>query len=131
MIIHEIIPMTPVSKGRARITKRGFAYTPKKTRDAEDEIRTYLLPASLNINTIWSGVPLKLEVVFYVPQPKSKPKKRDYPITRSDLDNYLKLLLDSITGCLIHDDSVIVTINAKKRYSDTPCIDFTLQEETE
>lgn len=40
-MIEFVISMRPVAKGRPRVTRRGFAYTPKKTADAEKIVALY------------------------------------------------------------------------------------------
>jgi Holliday junction resolvase RusA-like endonuclease len=105
--------VTPKPKGRPRFTRKGFAYTPKETRDYENLL-------SEAISKFFSSAPiedrpLKLELVFYIQKPKSA--KRDYPQTRPDLDNLMKAVMDAMNGIVYKDDSLICDISASKRYS--------------
>ena len=60
---------------------------------------------------------LALEVVFYLPKPKTV--KRDTPTVPPDLDKLLRSL-DSLTGIIWEDDALVCKITAFKRYaSDT------------
>lgn len=100
----------PVSKGRPRFTKSGHAFTPKKTREAEKELRQLLTPFS---NPALGA--LQLSITFAVTRPK-KPSK-NYP-SRADLDNYMKLFKDAANGILWEDDSQVVRYkNSEKIYA--------------
>ena len=116
------IPMTPVAKGRPRLTARGgfaYAYTPQKTRDAEEHLRWQLI-------RVWRHPPLggaiSLQVTFYMPIPKSIGMKKKIALLngphlkRPDADNFLKQLMDSGNGLLWVDDSQIWDIQIKKLY---------------
>lgn len=112
----------PVAKGRPRFTKRGFAYTPKKTREAQDNFLAQAVKHK-------PKKPLKgaLRVIMkcYKPKPKSKPKKVKYWITRPDLDNFVKIL-DSLNGVFWIDDSQIIKIEASKEYGEPARTEITI-----
>ena len=59
--------------------------------------------------------PLVVSICFVLPDLASG--KRAMPITRPDLDNLLKGLLDCGNGILWHDDAQIVDLIAVKRYA--------------
>ncbi len=67
-----------------------------------------------------------MHIFFYMPIPKSFSKKKQanlkgkYCITRPDIDNLIKYLLDVLTGIAFHGDQQVVTIMAEKQYSDEP-----------
>jgi len=106
--------VTPVPKGRPRATVRNghaILYTPKETREAEAIIRQ-LVTVSEKFE---ADIPLSLKAVFYVPKPNVK---REYPTVKPDLDNYVKLLIDSLQGILFPDDKQIVDIQCSKRYGE-------------
>ena len=72
--------------------------------------------------------PLFVCVEAYVPIPKTlqtKPKLAAIeagairPVTRPDLDNYIKVL-DGLNGIVWRDDSQIVRLNSVKAYSERP-----------
>jgi len=57
--------------------------------------------------------PLVLDVVFYLPRPKTAPKtRRTYPAVRPDVSKYLRAIEDPMSGVLIHDDGQIVDVHA-------------------
>src|SRR3990167_11124483 len=114
--------MRPVPKARARVTSRGFAYTPKRTADAEKVVAGY---AKMYIKAPLEGpVAMILEFVYEIPKSYSK-KDRELAAKgllcmtkRPDLDNLQKTILDSLNGIGYKDDSQIVRLEATKRYSE-------------
>jgi Holliday junction resolvase RusA-like endonuclease len=122
------IPWPPTSKGRPKFVRAtGVAYTPAPTRHAEAAIRDLLIARGARLFP--RDVPLRVEVAFYVPRPRSAPRRVVMPTHRPDLDQYVKLLLDAATGILWEDDGQIVSVVAKKRFAGgmegsagpTPC----------
>lgn len=104
-------PVVPVAKGRPRFTNRGFAYTPKKTREAEQELRDL---AILTKCKPFENA-LSIFISFYIPRPKSV--KRKYPTVKPDLDNFCKAV-DAFNGILWKDDAQIIEMTAVKQYAD-------------
>jgi len=102
-------------------TKGGqvFTVTPGKVAQTEALIREFVRKEA-NCK-FGREVPLKLKAVFHLPKPASL-RKRVYPVVRPDLDQYLKLLMDSLTKYLWEDDAQIVEINASKVYDSLPRI---------
>lgn len=111
-----LIPVEPTAKGRPRVTKKGHTYTPDKTVDAEERIKWHLRQQGAQV----SAAPLSVVMVFTVARPK-KPKHKEHVITRPDLDQYIKLLLDAGNGLLWADDSQVVALKACKGFG-APCI---------
>ena len=120
------IPIEPVAKGRPRAAVIGSSariYTPTKTRNTEALIRTLAMNATSD--KYEAGTPLKVTANFYIEKPKSA--KREYPTVKPDLDNYIKLTLDSLNGYLFYDDAQIIELVIGKYYG-TPRIDITIEE---
>jgi Holliday junction resolvase RusA-like endonuclease len=132
-----IIPVEPMAKGRPRVTRTGQVYTPAKTENAEAEariaIRSHVLhsvkPFALEKPMFGDGVPISLDLIFVIPRPKSAPKKRQFPITRPDVDNYVKLIFDALNKFVWVDDSQVTTLVVKKRYGLMPAIHLIIHEE--
>lgn len=69
--------------------------------------------------------PCRVEVVFYLPRPKTV--KRQYPTTTPDLDKLLRGLFDAMTSAKVWvDDSQAVDVVALKRYGDNPGCSVTI-----
>lgn len=60
--------------------------------------------------------PLVLIARFYLPRPKSAPKRVVYPAKRPDLDKLVRAVGDALAGVLYHDDAQIVELRARKDY---------------
>jgi Holliday junction resolvase RusA-like endonuclease len=132
-----ILTGDPVPAGRPRFrsihTRSGgsfvSAYTPAHTRKYQDALR-FQAQAAMEDAAPYD-VPLSVTLRVYLPVPRSFSfKKRQLaldgalrPITRPDLDNYIKQL-DALNGVVWKDDSQIVVIRALKLYSDRPCVEI-------
>lgn len=94
----------PAAYGRPRMTKNGHAYTPKKTREFKEYMAWVMKAARkesgfLKTDTDQYGV----RAVFY---------RSNYQ--RIDIDNLLKMLLDSVTYAgLWKDDAMVTEIAAR------------------
>ena len=59
-------------------------------------------------------------------RPERKKKKADalagklLPISRPDIDNYIKAVLDAANEIVVRDDSQVVALVSIKQYSETP-----------
>jgi crossover junction endodeoxyribonuclease RusA len=60
--------------------------------------------------------PVSLAVVFYMPRPKSLPKKVTEHTKKPDLDKLVRALKDALTGIVWTDDSQVVQLQARKVY---------------
>ena len=115
----------PVAKGRPRFGN-GRTYTPKKTVDAENNIK--LLALKVGFEKLYG--PLRMTITFEMRIPKSWPaqsKKEALegiirPTKTPDIDNLIKLVADALQGdnMVYKDDNQIVEIMAVKRYSAEP-----------
>ena len=124
----------PIPKGRPRVAVFGghaHAYTPKKTRVAEADIKAAIRKEVMAQGTFDAGVPLKINATFYRDIPKSTPKRVTMPVKRPDVINYGVLLLDALQKFIYADDSQITTCTLKKRFGSPPRIDLRISEELE
>ena len=65
------------------------------------------------------GGPLAITLRFYLPRPKSAPKRRrTWPDRMPDIDKLIRLILDAMNGALIEDDARIVQLSAMKDYAE-------------
>jgi Holliday junction resolvase RusA-like endonuclease len=58
-----------------------------------------------------------LHLVFFMPRPKSLPKKKRLNTKRPDLDKLIRTVLDGLTNYIIPDDSQVVSVSARKLYA--------------
>lgn len=130
----------PVAQGRPRFNRHtGFAYDPQKSRDYKEALRAFAqekLQAN-NGKQLQGSLRMILVVSRSCPASWSNKKKQQAyegtiaPTTRPDLDNYIKGVLDAISGVLMADDSQITYISATKCYSVAPGVFVEIKEEIE
>lgn len=128
----------PVAKGRPRTRVmqskvpggKAFAqvYTDPETRSWEEnvagQVRRQL--AEWSVDPAIQGtleLPLRKRVLcamrFNMHKPQSAPKSQDAPLTRPDVDNLAKAVLDALqTAQLIKDDNLVTDQVVSKRYAD-------------
>lgn len=132
-IVFEIIGI-PVAKGRPRFARQGRfvkAYTPDKTRTHETNVLAQAIPYRPK-EPIDSEI--GLDLTFYMPIPKSMPKRNlvtaeaeKMPmIKKPDLDNLMKAAIDPLNGVFWTDDSRIALKKARKLYSKNPRIKYVI-----
>ena len=108
-----IIPGECTPKGRPRFRRRGHAYTPKKTKLYEKQVKEYLIAQGAKP----SDKPLEVWIYVYKQPLKSWSKKLIAKATRGlvlaskkpDVDNYTKSVLDASNGILFSDDKQVVS----------------------
>lgn len=61
--------------------------------------------------------PVALDVTFYLPRPKSAPRRVLYPATKPDLDKLVRSVGDALKAIAYEEDSRIVDIIARKRFA--------------
>ena len=126
--LYFVVPLSPVAKQRARHTKSGHSYTPKKTVDYENAVA---IKARESFNS--AGLegefskPIELTLDFYLQRPKrldpdkfKRKKINPEPIPhdkKPDLDNLIKAVKDGINKSGIWtDDKLVWSVKARKRY---------------
>ena len=61
--------------------------------------------------------PVRVRLDFLMPRLKKMPKREKPHVTRPDIDNLSKLILDAVTPTLIANDTQVVELQAAKRYA--------------
>lgn len=107
-MISVTIPWKPRSKGRPRMTKSGHTYTPPETRQAEEAVRAAFKAALPDHEPLDGPIDVSIymenEVVHIGIGPRDEYTHRKL---RGDVDNYGKLILDSLNGVAWVDDRQI------------------------
>lgn len=127
--LRRIAPVTPLTFkvfGIAQPKGSSRAFVPKgwkraivtsanpKLKDWEGNVRA---AAQLYADTHFIDGPVALELVFYLPKPKSAPKKRTHCTTRPDCSKLIRSTEDALIGVLFTDDAAVVSIVASKHYA--------------
>lgn len=115
-----------VAKQRPKFAKRGnftTTYTPDKTTNYENLVK--LTYQNEHGNFMFDKEkPLKVTITVVREIPKSFTNKKIElaingfirPITRGDVDNYAKTILDALNGIAYHDDAQVTDLEVFKRY---------------
>ncbi len=106
------IPGKAIPKARPRVTRAGYAYTPRTTQQFEQLVRIAYKNQCGNFE-FPKGAPLLMNIEFCFEPPKSWPKqkrekaiqRKKYPTARPDLDNLWKAVADALNGIAYNDDS--------------------------
>lgn len=135
----------PVGKGRPRVTVRkgkgkdsavyAHAYTPKKTKEFEDNIRFEFMASNHEKLPVYEkGVPLQAKMTLAFGVPKSYSKKKTAACLngeiaythKPDADNVVKSVLDALSDAF--DDSQVVKIYVEKIYAEEPYVEVEIDE---
>lgn len=134
--IYFMVEGNPRGKQRPRFAN-GHAYTPRATREYEDEIRR----AYQETCRVWgrremfpADVPLAVDVKAYKQMPRSwsKAKKREFYCTpcqsKPDADNIAKAVLDALNGTAYTDDKQVTDIAVCKFWGSDGFVLITIKE---
>jgi Holliday junction resolvase RusA-like endonuclease len=124
----------PVAQGRPRATTiNGHIrmYDPKKSSDFKNYVR--LVASEHRPDKLLEG-PISLTVKVYKKTLKSFSKKKIAaaesgqlrPISKPDVDNYVKGVKDALKNVIWKDDSQVVDLHISKWYSETPRVEITI-----
>ena len=128
------IPGVPVAKQRARVTRRGFAFTPAKTVHYETYIQELFAVQYPAFAPLTGPITLRMWAYFPIPKGTSKRTrelmesgfiKRD---KRPDYDNVSKAVSDALNGLAYNDDGQIVSASIEKLYSERPRLEIELEK---
>jgi len=130
-MISLVVPGEPCGKGRPKFTRKGFAYTPAKTRNYEATIKAIFAQAYPEFVPLDGA--LKVTVIAYMGIPASASGKakvamlaqKVWPTKRPDIDNVFKTL-DALQGLAFRNDSIIVSATMHKVYSDRPRLEINI-----
>lgn len=129
------VPGEPRGKGRPRFNKDGHAYTDSETRAYERKVVAYYRKALGGFR--WpDNAFVSVEVTAHYPIPKSATKAATsamqagqmLPSRKPDIDNVLKIVLDSLNGVAYKDDSRVARVSGSKIYSNTPKLVIEMKE---
>lgn len=126
----------PVAQGRPRFsTQGGFAraYDPKKSKDFKQYVK--LAASDYRPQSLLEG-PLALEVKVFKSSLKSFSQKKKKaaevgelrPLTKPDVDNFVKGIKDALKSIIWKDDSQVVDLHVSKWYSENPRVEVTVSE---
>lgn len=108
--------------GKPRLTNM-LASTKTWEQRVASVAEDHALPATLQ-------GPVEVRLAFWLPRPKSAPKKRrTWPIGRKlDADKLARTVLDALTGPILGDDGQVVRLVVDKDYGDPPRVEIEVRE---
>ncbi len=124
-----IVPGLPQGKGAARHTRKGFTYTPTKTRDYMDCVAEEARKVCAYAHQC--ACSMKIEAFFPIPESYSKKQKElikmgmMFYTKKPDTDNLSKIK-DALKGIAFSDDAVVWKEEVTKYYSATPRLEITI-----
>ena len=123
------IPGKPRAKGRPRAGQHGF-YTPKETEAEEAYVRQLGSKAMQGRAPMVGPVRITLDAVFDMPMswPARVREMRTLPhISKPDLDNIEKLILDALNEVVFADDAQVCEVRKTKRYGEGERVDVIIE----
>ena len=128
-IISHQFDINPVPAARPRVS-RWSTYYPKKYTQFKKDMEA--LTGEISTTPCENLVCVSLEFMIKIPKSWSKKKRLErentYCNNNSDIDNYIKAILDSLNGVYFIDDRQVVEVFAIKKYSNEPRILFKMME---
>ena len=128
-IISHQFDINPVPAARPRVS-RWSTYYPKKYTQFKKDMEA--LTGELDTTPCENLVCVSLQFMIKIPKSWSKKKRlageNTYCNNNSDIDNYIKAILDSLNGVYFIDDRQVVEVFAIKKYSNEPRILFKMME---
>lgn len=124
-------------KGKARPRLNlytGSIYTSKNTKDYEDLVRQYFLIKYPRYVPFENRVSAKLVACFKVPKKASKKDRENMlngtitPIKKPDIDNVVKVILDSLNTFAFKDDTQVTKLEIEKIYGEEEKVYVKLEE---
>lgn len=133
MMVRLTIPGEPQGKGRHRAVRRGdqiATYTPRKTKDYEDEVRFCYRQVYGDLMAFAVDEPVSATIIAAFGIPKSTSKRRKVemmagsvlPTKKPDTDNIAKIVLDALNGLAYPDDKQVVELQVIKEYDLESCV---------
>lgn len=135
MIYEFEVPSKIIGKGRPRLNSyTGQVYTPTRTKDYESLVEQYFLIKYPRYKTLEGRAKVTITAYFEVPKSASKVAKEQMlgntisPTKKPDIDNIVKIVLDSMNKFAFKDDTQITKIEVEKLYGDVEKLYVRIEE---
>jgi len=134
------VPGVPVALGRHRVSiinGHAHMYDAPKSASYKGAVAMFAHHAMDGRPPLDCAVTMKILVLRTVPKSWSKKKQAQAlsgdikPVSRPDVDNYTKAILDGIIGIVFHDDTQVTTLRVGKRYAEQPSVIVTVEPDQE
>lgn len=135
MIYEFEVPGKIIGKGRPRLnTYTGTVYTPTRTKDYESLVQQYFLLKYPKFKPFEGRVKVEISALFEIPKSTKKADKelmlqnKINPTKKPDIDNIVKIILDSMNGVAFKDDIQITKLDVEKMYAPQEIIKVRISE---
>ena len=124
MIYEFEVPGKVIGKGRPRLNSyTGVVYTPTRTKDYESLVEQYFLLKYPRFKVLEGRIKVSIIAYFSIPKATKKSDINEMldntisPTKKPDIDNIVKVVLDSMNKFAFKDDNQITKLEVEKRYS--------------
>lgn len=135
MIYEFEVPGEITGKARPRLNSyTGQVYTPTKTKDYELLVKQYFKLKYPKSEVFEGRLFVKIIAFFKVPKNTTKKERNEIaegkksPTKKPDIDNIVKIILDSLNKVCFKDDNQITKIEVEKVYSEEEKIYVRIEE---
>ena len=135
MVYEFEVPSKIIGKGRPRLNSyTGQVYTPTRTKDYESLVEQYFLLKYPRYKTIDGRAKVTITAYFEVPKSAGKVAKEQMlgntisPTKKPDIENIVKIVLDSMNKFAFKDDTQITKIEVEKLYGDVEKLYVKIEE---
>ena len=125
MVYEFEVPAKIIGKGRQRLNSyTGQVYTPTRTKDYESLVEQYFLLKYPRYKTMEGRAKVTIVAHFEIPKSTNKLQRENMlgntisPTKKPDIDNIVKIVLDSMNKFAFKDDTQITKIEVEKVYSE-------------
>ncbi len=125
MVYEFEVPAKIIGKGRPRLNSyTGQVYTPTRTKDYESLVEQYFLLKYPRYKTMEGRAKVTIVAHFEIPKSTNKLQRENMlgntisPTKKPDIDNIVKIVLDSMNKFAFKDDTQITKIEVEKVYSE-------------
>ncbi|MBE5806422.1 MAG: RusA family crossover junction endodeoxyribonuclease [Clostridiales bacterium] len=135
MVYEFEVPSKIIGKGRPRLNSyTGQVYTPTRTKDYESLVEQYFVLKYPRYKTFEGRAKVTIKAYFEVPKSMKKETKEQMlgnvisPTKKPDIDNIVKIVLDSMNKFAFQDDTQITKIEVEKVYSNEEKLYIKIEE---
>lgn len=118
------VPGKVIGKGRPRLNSyTGVVYTPTKTKDYETLVEQYFLLKYPRFKALEGRIKVNIIAYFSIPKTTKKSDINEMlennisPTKKPDIDNIVKVVLDSMNKFAFKDDNQITKLEVEKKYA--------------
>ena len=124
MIYEFEVPGKGIGKGRPRLNSyTGVVYTPTRTKDYESLVEQYFLLKYPRFKILEGRIKVNIIAYFSIPKTTKKTEINEMldnnisPTKKPDIDNIVKVVLDSMNKFAFRDDNQITKLEVEKKYA--------------